>query len=238
MAFYRLAARLKERFPRLPIGLALDGLYAAGPVFQICRDHHWKIVITLKDESLPSVNAEFEALAQLQPENRLQFRYPDTRTTRQYRWSDDIAYRDTKGREHQLSVLELRQTVDRGEDGDKTARFNWVTNLNLNPRNAAIIADKGGRIRAKKSCPAASPPPETSPGSSSKPGETPSSPPTTTAEPKPKYSRSASIPPDPRPVPSRPPKSQPTPPPSNGTAPSFTIASLTHSRTSTVSLRT
>jgi len=30
-AFYRLAERLKKRFPRLPICLALDGLYAGGP---------------------------------------------------------------------------------------------------------------------------------------------------------------------------------------------------------------
>ena len=38
-AFYRLAKRLKRRFPRLPIYLLLDGLFAGGPTFSICRDH-------------------------------------------------------------------------------------------------------------------------------------------------------------------------------------------------------
>src|SRR4030067_920713 len=34
-AFYRLAKRLKVRFPRLPICLLLDGLYAGGPTFRL-----------------------------------------------------------------------------------------------------------------------------------------------------------------------------------------------------------
>jgi hypothetical protein len=35
--FYRLADRLKQRFPRLPICLLLDGLYASGPTFTRCE---------------------------------------------------------------------------------------------------------------------------------------------------------------------------------------------------------
>jgi hypothetical protein len=34
-AFYRLAERLKQRFPRLPICLLLDGLFAGGPTFAL-----------------------------------------------------------------------------------------------------------------------------------------------------------------------------------------------------------
>ena len=36
-AFYRLAARLKGYFPRLPILLLLDGLYPNGPLMALCR---------------------------------------------------------------------------------------------------------------------------------------------------------------------------------------------------------
>jgi len=36
-AFYRLAARLKRRFPRLPICLLLDSLYAGDPTFTAPR---------------------------------------------------------------------------------------------------------------------------------------------------------------------------------------------------------
>ena len=46
-AFYRLADRLKQRFPRLPICLLLDGLFAGGPTFTRCEQYGWKYVITL-----------------------------------------------------------------------------------------------------------------------------------------------------------------------------------------------
>src|SRR5262249_2643543 len=49
-AFHRLAARLKERFPRLPICVSLDGLFACGPVFLRCRAYNWRYVIVLKED--------------------------------------------------------------------------------------------------------------------------------------------------------------------------------------------
>jgi hypothetical protein len=39
-AFYRLAARLKAHFPRLPM-LLLDGLYPNGPLMALCRQYGW-----------------------------------------------------------------------------------------------------------------------------------------------------------------------------------------------------
>ena len=44
-AFYRLAPRLKAAFPRLPILLTLDALFACGPVFKICAQNNWKFMI-------------------------------------------------------------------------------------------------------------------------------------------------------------------------------------------------
>ena len=52
-AFYRLAKRLKEEFPKLPFTLLMDGLYANGPVMEVCRKNKWKFMIVLKDGSLP-----------------------------------------------------------------------------------------------------------------------------------------------------------------------------------------
>jgi hypothetical protein len=52
-AFYRLAERLKIHFPRLPILLSLDGLFAGGPTFDLCRRYGWKFLIVLKDDDLP-----------------------------------------------------------------------------------------------------------------------------------------------------------------------------------------
>src|SRR6266699_1828494 len=60
-AFYRLAQRVKEYFPRLPVLVLLDGLYANGPVLELCRHYHWQFMTVLQDDSLPSVWEEFDA---------------------------------------------------------------------------------------------------------------------------------------------------------------------------------
>ncbi len=54
-AFHRLSERLKALFPRLPLLLLLDGLYANGPVMQRCRHYNWQFMIVLKDNALPCV---------------------------------------------------------------------------------------------------------------------------------------------------------------------------------------
>jgi hypothetical protein len=53
-AFYRLTERLKQRFPRLPFCLLLDGLFAGGPTFARCQDNGWKYLIVLQEGDLPS----------------------------------------------------------------------------------------------------------------------------------------------------------------------------------------
>jgi len=72
-AFYRLAERLKQRFPRLPICLALDGLFAGGPTLARCEQYDWKYLIVLQEKDLPTIHHEFEALCKLAPENHLCF---------------------------------------------------------------------------------------------------------------------------------------------------------------------
>ena len=52
-AFHRLAERLKRYFPRLPVMILLDGLYAQGPVMELCVKNRWDFMIVLKDKSLP-----------------------------------------------------------------------------------------------------------------------------------------------------------------------------------------
>ncbi len=113
-AFYRLAERLKARFPRLPILLSMDGLFAGGPTFSLCRRYGWKFMIVLKDDDLPSVNEEFDALSKLRPENRLVWRTGKQAQVKQvFRWVDDIAYGDSEKKEHPLSAIECLKALER-----------------------------------------------------------------------------------------------------------------------------
>jgi len=70
-AFYRMAKRLKKRFPQLKICLLLDSLYAAGPVIDIAEEYGWKYITVFKKGSMPERYEEFLQLKGLCPENRV-----------------------------------------------------------------------------------------------------------------------------------------------------------------------
>ncbi len=149
-AFYRLAKRLHERFPKLPLLLAMDGLYAVGPVFDICKRYRWKFTVSLSDDQLSTVNEEFEALCTASPENRLARLQGEKKAVRQeFRWANDIAYVDTQKHEHSLSVLECTDIRPNGEGEQNTTKFKWVSNVLLKRNNIVALANQGGRLRWK-----------------------------------------------------------------------------------------
>ena len=149
-AFYRLAERLKQRFPRLPICLLLDGLFAGGPTFSICDKYHWKYLIVLQEDDLPFVNEEFALLSQLPPETHLVFRTGVQLEIQQdLRWVNQIAYLDSKQNEHSVSVIECLETKPDADKQLKTTRFKWITNFNVTAAKVVSLANQGGRLRWK-----------------------------------------------------------------------------------------
>jgi hypothetical protein len=110
-AFYRLADRLKRRFPRLPICLLLDGLFAGGPTFSICEKYRWKYLIVLQEDDLPFVQVQFNPLLDCFPENHIRFRPSDQyKTAQDFDWVNDIEYVDSESNEHTVSVIRCLET--------------------------------------------------------------------------------------------------------------------------------
>lgn len=148
-AFYRLAERLKQRFPRLPFCLLLDGLYAGGPTFTRCEQYGWQFLITLQDDDLPSLQREFEALLPLAPENHLHFTPRDYPPVQQaFCWMNDLNYVDTEHRAHTLAVIACDET--KPVDGQpQTTHFQWITSFKVTAPKVIPLANQGGRLRWK-----------------------------------------------------------------------------------------
>ncbi len=146
-AFYRLARRLKKRFPRLPICLLMDGLFAGGPTFEICERQDWKFLVVLTDSDLPEINQEFDALLHLTPENHKQFEL-EKGVRQTYRWMDGIPYTDSKQKQHSLGVLECVENGKNSKKEDQLNKNKWLTNFLLTSGNVSILA-KSGRLRWK-----------------------------------------------------------------------------------------
>jgi hypothetical protein len=102
-AFKRLAVRLKQYFPRLPICLLFDGLYCNGPVMDICKENEWQWIAVFKEGNLPSVHQELKLL----PGGAfctLKRTLPLERTEREYCWCNAIDYE--KRHVHWVKCLE------------------------------------------------------------------------------------------------------------------------------------
>ncbi|NLE94052.1 MAG: hypothetical protein GX600_00010, partial [Dehalococcoidia bacterium] len=149
-AFYRLSDRLAQRFPRLPMCLVLDGLYAGGPTLSRCEAHHWKYIIVLQDDSIPSLNEDFEALTQLLPAHHLRFHTGCQNRTRQdFRWVNDIVYVDSENNAHTLAVVECVETKPVSDNPAQSTRFKWITNFEVRSNRVVSLANQGGRVRWK-----------------------------------------------------------------------------------------
>ena len=151
-AFYRLAKRLKQQFPRLPIMVLLDGLYATGPVMEICRKYRWQFMIVLKDESLPSVWEEFHGLNQLEKNNSFGMKWSNR--NQQFEWINNIEYYYGPNQRKRLVVhLVVCQETWKEIDPEtctpvtKTSRHAWLSSKPLNQRNLHERCNLGARHR-------------------------------------------------------------------------------------------
>ena len=126
-AFYRMAAKLKKNFPRLPICLGLDSLYAAGPVFELCKRYGWHYIIRFKDGSIKSVAAEFHALKHIEPEQVI------AKQGQEYRYVLKIPYQA-----YELNIVEFIQN-------DLPHPFVFITGLPITRQNCIQLVEDGRR---------------------------------------------------------------------------------------------
>ena len=89
-AFHRLAAKLKAAFPRLPVCITTDSLYACGPVFKTCKENNWRYIIRFKDGSIKTLAIDFHALKQLEPGQC--FKKTSCATTQEYKFVCGMDY--------------------------------------------------------------------------------------------------------------------------------------------------
>ena len=145
-AFDRLAKRLKEEFPRLPLVLLLDGLYPKDPVFNICETNQWRSIITLKDKSLKSVQEQIADKLLFKDYGQQNHLTTDKMhwLKNNYKFFERVQY---KG--HTLYVAETLFEKQHKLTGEtENTRFVHVTDIPLDENNVHEIS-QAGRLRWK-----------------------------------------------------------------------------------------
>lgn len=111
-AFVRLAAKIKKRFPRLPIIILADSLYASETVMNICKQNRWEFIIRYKAGSIPSISEEYEAI-------------PEKETTGHAEYVNDIDYKGNSV--NMLKFWEEKRIKGRSIRTD----FQWLTSIRI-----------------------------------------------------------------------------------------------------------
>lgn len=151
-AFYRLAERLKAAFPHLPILLLMDGLFAAGPVMELCRGYHWHYLIVLQDGSLPQVWEEYRGLRRLLGENDRHAQFWANRK-QQFLWVNDIQYYYGPNERKRLTLHLVvcdeswKEVDDNGKIVQRHTRYAWISDLPFCKKTVHKRCNLGARHR-------------------------------------------------------------------------------------------
>jgi len=140
-AFRRLADKIKKDYPRLPICILGDSLYACEPVFQICKENEWGYLIRFKDGSIPSLAEEFHTIIKMGEneektvtEEKEYKRKARENVKHEMKWVSELYYGG-----HNLTVMELKIE----KDGEPEGSFQWVTGLQIKGKTAWEFANTG-----------------------------------------------------------------------------------------------
>lgn len=151
-AFHRLAARIKQAFPRLPVILLLDGLYPNGPIMARCHQYHWDFMIVLKDGLLPSVWEEYHGLLRYQQDN--QYRQNWGERQQHFQWVNAIPYYFGANDRNRLE-LHVVVCAEQWEEVDplsaqiitKKSKQAWISSRPISRLNVHTRCNLGARYR-------------------------------------------------------------------------------------------
>lgn len=128
-AFVRLAKKIKQRFPRLPILLLADSLYATKTVMDVCREYKWEYLIRFKDGSIPYIADEWNAV-------------PERESSVSAEYVNGMEYEG-----HSANELHYKEEKIKGRKPEVT-KFQWITSMKITEWNAEKMAGIG-RLRWK-----------------------------------------------------------------------------------------
>jgi hypothetical protein len=123
-------------FPRLPLCLLFDALYANQTVLRLCRENGWPWIITFKEGALPTAFGEFHTLKPLAPEKVLETRVADR--YQRLSWVHDLEHEGFR-----FTAFDCLTYNDEGE----VVYFAWMTNLPVRRDTVVELANQGGRKR-------------------------------------------------------------------------------------------
>ncbi len=142
-ACWRLMEKLKKAYPRLPVCLCGDSLYACEGFFNRCKRKNWKYILRYKEGSIPAIGTEYRKLKGIEKN------YQERKRETGKEWYDYAAEIDYKGYKVNLAEYgECREQIykkgkKKGSTETIRKEFWFVTDLPVTRKNVADLTERG-----------------------------------------------------------------------------------------------
>ena len=126
----RLLERVRKNYPRLPVCIQGDALYAVEPIMEICRKHGWHYIFTMKESRQPTLGECYEYIKLgggcgckegICEENGSGW------------YSNDVD--ETAGKTEKANIFEYRFNYVNKEGEPVEKRYCWLTDIEINRSN-------------------------------------------------------------------------------------------------------
>lgn len=133
----RLLERLSRNYPRLPICLQGDALYAVEPIMKLCREHGWKYILTQKATRQKVLAESYEWIARGGGAERVEG------IGKEKGMGEYVNHvEETAGKKEEANMYRYRYETD--ESGKKEIHeFQWITNLEVTKKNLEEMIEAG-----------------------------------------------------------------------------------------------
>lgn len=133
----RLLERLSRDYPRLPICLQGDALYAVEPIMKFCREHGWKYILAQKATRQKVLAESYEWIARGGGAERVEG------IGKEKGMGEYVNHvEETAGKKEEANMYRYRYEAD--ESGKKEIHeFQWITNLEVTKKNLEEMIEAG-----------------------------------------------------------------------------------------------
>jgi len=120
-AFYRMSERIKKEYPKLPIIISGDALYACQPVINVCKCNKWQYILRLKEDRMKLLGEEVKGLEKSEnSEEKIKY------------WNS-IKYGEVEF-EKNANVLKFYEEKEVKKE-KKITEFMWITSFKITNKN-------------------------------------------------------------------------------------------------------
>lgn len=134
----RLLKRLKMDYPKLPVCLQGDALYAAESIMKICNNNHWKYILTQKASRQKALAEGYDFIQSGGGAETVEKIGKENGTGEYINHVETVAGKKETANMYRYSY----ETVNK-DGGKELHEFQWITNIEITNRNLEELIEAG-----------------------------------------------------------------------------------------------